>query len=133
MTSKPSIAICTAPCFGQFPHVREWFEWNKMMGVDRVIFYDYRIEAEDTRRAFEEFEREGMVERVGYQQGMPDDVIRFASKWGWWFDLPYFEVQQQEGSTLTPITKRITKNRFLGEQHLMPNPIMPPVTRRMTW
>lgn len=57
-----SIALCPKLIYGNYSAERliEWFEFNKLMGVDKIMLFTYNV-VKEVRKVLEHYEQEGLL------------------------------------------------------------------------
>lgn len=66
-----SIAVCSKIIYNDYPAGRlvEWFEFNKLMGVDKVMMFRFNVSREG-QKVLDHYETEGFLETIEYDYPM---------------------------------------------------------------
>lgn len=73
-SNEGKLGLCTKIAYSKLnpAHLIEWFEYQKMMGVDKVIAAKQDINSE-ALRVFKHYEEQGILETIDYPVQLPGD------------------------------------------------------------
>lgn len=71
-----TIAICAKIIYDHYPADRliEWFEFNKLMGVDKIMMYRYNI-SKNAQKVLDYYEINGFLETIEYDYPLKSELF----------------------------------------------------------